>query len=38
MIKIIVLNIQEEGRRKRQAAEQELLNIENQLKGYSGKG
>ena len=28
-----VLNIQEEGRRKRRAAEQELLNIENQLKG-----
>jgi uncharacterized protein YaaN involved in tellurite resistance len=30
-----VLDIQEEGRHKRQAAEQELLNIENQLKQYS---
>ncbi|GHV55751.1 tellurium resistance protein [Bacteroidia bacterium] len=32
-----VLNIQEEGRRKRRAAEQELLDIENRLKGYTGK-
>ena len=32
-----VLNIQEEGRRKRRAAEQELLGIENQLKGRMGK-
>lgn len=32
-----VLNIQEEGRRKRSAAEQELLNIENQLKKHRRK-
>ncbi|GHT40511.1 tellurium resistance protein [Bacteroidia bacterium] len=32
-----VLNIQEEGRRKRQAAEQDLLDIEKELKEYTRK-